>query len=147
MTSLAVTPFDDKTIRAVRRRFWLTTAALGRPESNKTQVIFILRREDLKVLMDALRGKQCFGCIIWYRHLLPTYMCCMWHLVVCGCEQPVCLDWLFFSFRLLNFSLTLLRHSLPCLLSYGASVYLICSSIPEAGLTKDVLDALTKWHL
>lgn len=43
MTSLAVTPFEDKTARAVRRRFWLTTAALGRPGRNKMQVNIMWR--------------------------------------------------------------------------------------------------------
>lgn len=35
MTSSAVTPYDDKTARTARRRFWLTTAALGRPANKQ----------------------------------------------------------------------------------------------------------------
>ena len=40
MTSFDDTPFEDKIAKAVKRRFWLTKAALGRPEIKQEEKIF-----------------------------------------------------------------------------------------------------------
>lgn len=88
MTSLAVTPFDDKTTRAVRRRFWLTTAALGRPESNKTQVIIMLRKTWRRKINNTLYQVPVvdFFTFLWYRHGFFSYLwCCPWHSFISWC--------------------------------------------------------------
>lgn len=96
MTSLGVTPFEDKTARAFRRRFWLTTAALGRPEipqdTNSGGGLWIcccgyrLSRETEKLTVPPLQ-------YLWFQRckykLQDFWMwCVIWGMEGAGCLTP-----------------------------------------------------------
>lgn len=51
MTSFDDTPFEDKIAKAVKRRFWLTKAALGRPEIKQDKCFFLKSRTAFYVLL------------------------------------------------------------------------------------------------